>query len=242
MYLPQPARFALTRLRLYSDPMTTAVSGELTATQDQIRSTPATALDAHVRETVAWHFNPETGCPFWLDYASRLGWDPRDRIASFRRSAPLGPFEDEWLRGGPVERWVPKGLAGKPVYVFETGGTTGIPKTRIACDDFRTDYELFSATLPDDKFPEGLELADARAVRAAPAAAVGRAPRAVPRRHLLLRRSRSALGDQADQEGMERSPAGLQGSRASTRRSRSCRPTTTSAACSRRRSCSRRWR
>ena len=54
-----------------------------------------------------------------------------------------------------MQRWVPKGLAGKPVFVFETGGTTGIPKTRIACDDFRTDYELFSATLPDDKFPKG---------------------------------------------------------------------------------------
>jgi hypothetical protein len=39
--------------------------------------------------------------------------------------------------------------------VFETGGTTGIPKTRVACDDFRTDYELFSATLPDAYFPKG---------------------------------------------------------------------------------------
>ena len=29
-------------------------------------------------------------------------------------------------------------------YVFETGGTTGMPKTRVACEDFRTDYELFS--------------------------------------------------------------------------------------------------
>jgi len=41
------------------------------------------------------------------------------------------------------------------VYVFETGGTTGIPKTRVACTDFRTDYELFSATLPDEYFPKG---------------------------------------------------------------------------------------
>ena len=65
-----------------------------------------------------------------------------------------------------MRRWVPKGLAGKPVYVFETGGTTGIPKTRIAFDDFRTDYELFSETLPDEYFPQGLELADARARRA----------------------------------------------------------------------------
>ena len=34
----------------------------------------------------------------------------------------------------------------------------------INVDDFRIDYELFSETLPDDKFPEGRELADARAV------------------------------------------------------------------------------
>ncbi len=27
-------------------------------------------LDAHTSETVAWHFNPETGCSFLLDYAS----------------------------------------------------------------------------------------------------------------------------------------------------------------------------
>jgi hypothetical protein len=50
---------------------------------------------------------------------------------------------------------VPKGLAGQPIYVFETGGTTGIPKSRVACNDFRTDYELFSHTLPDEHFPKG---------------------------------------------------------------------------------------
>jgi phenylacetate-coenzyme A ligase PaaK-like adenylate-forming protein len=50
---------------------------------------------------------------------------------------------------------VPKGLADRAVYVFETGGTTGTPKTRVAFEDFRIDYELFSATLPDDKFPRG---------------------------------------------------------------------------------------
>ena len=113
------------------------------------------ALDAHVRETVAWHFDPATGCPFWLDYAATRGLDPRADIKSFSDLKRLGPFEDEWLRGGPVQRWVPRGLAGKPVYVFETGGTTGTPKTRIAMNDFRTDYELFSQTLPDQHFPRG---------------------------------------------------------------------------------------
>ena len=113
------------------------------------------SLDRWVRDVVSWHFDPATGCPFWLEYAGRLGWDPRDRIQGFVDLKLLGPFEDEWLRGGPVQRWVPRGLAGKPVYVFETGGTTGTPKTRVTCDDFRTDYELFSETLPDEFFPKG---------------------------------------------------------------------------------------
>jgi hypothetical protein len=64
-------------------------------------------------------------------------------------------FEDDWLRGGPVRRWVPKGLDGRPTYVFETGGTTGIPKSRVVIDDFKIDYELFSDTLPDEYFPRG---------------------------------------------------------------------------------------
>ena len=112
-------------------------------------------LDAWVREVIDWHFDPATGTPFWLDFARRLGWDPRREVRAFDDLRRFGLFEDEWLRGGPVQRWVPKGLAGRPVYVFETGGTTGIPKTRIAIEDFRTDYELFSRTLPDEYFPKG---------------------------------------------------------------------------------------
>jgi hypothetical protein len=41
-------------------------------------------------------------------------------------------------------------LANKPLYVFETGGTTGVPKSRIAVEDFRIDYSLFSETLPEE--------------------------------------------------------------------------------------------
>ena len=61
-----------------------------------------TKLDAHVREIVEWHFNPETGCPFWLDFAAKLGWDPRREIRSFEDLKRFPPFEDEWLRGGPL--------------------------------------------------------------------------------------------------------------------------------------------
>jgi hypothetical protein len=113
------------------------------------------ALDEQVREIVDWHFDPASGSPFWLDFAKKLGWDPRREIKNFRDLSRLGLFEDEWLRGGPVERWIPRGYAGKPTFVFETGGTTGVPKTRVAFEDFRTDYELFSNTLPDEYFPKG---------------------------------------------------------------------------------------
>jgi hypothetical protein len=112
-------------------------------------------LDAHVREIVAWHFDPEGGTPFWLDYAKRLDFDPREAIRGYADLARLGHFEDEWLRGGPVRRWVPKAYADKPLMVFETGGTTGMPKCRVSSEDYRIDYELFSRTLSDESFPRG---------------------------------------------------------------------------------------
>ncbi|MFQ5461980.1 MAG: hypothetical protein ACE5E5_05050 [Phycisphaerae bacterium] len=115
------------------------------------------ALDAHTRETVAWHFDPKTGCPFWLEYAGRLNWNPRDEIQCYEDLDKFDNFQDQWLRGGPVRRWVPKAYAHRPVFVFETGGSTGIPKSRINIEDFRTDYELFSETLSDRGFPKGAD-------------------------------------------------------------------------------------
>lgn len=112
-------------------------------------------LDAHVREMVQWHFDPNSGSPFWLEYAAKLDFDPREKIGSYADLKILGHFEDEWLRGGPIRRWVPKGLAGKPLYVFETGGSTGVPKSRINIQDFQKDYELFGDALSDETFPQG---------------------------------------------------------------------------------------
>ena len=112
-------------------------------------------LDEHVREMMQWHFSPETGCPFWLKWAAKAGWDPRTEVQGFDDLVRFGHFQDEWMRGGPVRRWVPKAYADKPIYVFETGGTTGIPKSRINVDDFRIDYSMFSDTLPDAFFPTG---------------------------------------------------------------------------------------
>jgi phenylacetate-coenzyme A ligase PaaK-like adenylate-forming protein len=112
-------------------------------------------LDAAVRETVAWHFSPDTGTPFWLERAKSFEFDPLKDVHGYDDLKLFGIFEDEWLRGGPLQRWIPRGLKGKPIYVFETGGTTGIPKSRIASEDWKIDYEMMSETLPDKYFPRG---------------------------------------------------------------------------------------
>ncbi|MCI0455660.1 MAG: hypothetical protein L0Z62_01605 [Gemmataceae bacterium] len=123
----------------------------MTATPQQARQ----QLDAHVRAIVNWHFDPATGTPFWLEKAKELSFDPRRAVQGFADLKKFGLFDDEWLRGGPVRRWVPKAFQDKPIYVFETGGTTGIPKSRVVVEDHWIDYELFSAGLPDEYFPKG---------------------------------------------------------------------------------------
>jgi phenylacetate-coenzyme A ligase PaaK-like adenylate-forming protein len=130
---------------------TETASDELIARIAQARE----QLDAHTYETVQWHFHESTGCPFWLEKKRSFNFDPLKEIKSFDDLQKFPLFEDEWLRGGPVERWRPKAFDGQPTYVFETGGTTGIPKSRMVIEDHWTDYELFSNTLPDHYFPKG---------------------------------------------------------------------------------------
>ncbi len=64
-------------------------------------------LDAHVREIIQWHFSPETGCPFWLDWAKKAVWIPRKEIKSFADMQKFPHFQDEWLRDLQPEVWVP---------------------------------------------------------------------------------------------------------------------------------------
>src|SRR5947208_2934341 len=116
----------------------------------------AIELDAHVREIIQWHFSPETGCSFWLDWAKKAGWDPRAEIKSFGDIVAKFPhFQDEWLRDLQPDVWVPRKHQGRPYNIFETGGTTGMPKQRIGWDDYKTDYEEFSSKLSDEHFPRG---------------------------------------------------------------------------------------
>lgn len=121
----------------------------------QLAADAKSKLDAQTVESVQWHFHESTGSPFWLEKAKTYKFDPLKEVKCFDDLKKFPLFEDEWLRGGPINRWIPKGLAGKPTYVFETGGTTGIPKSRMVIEDHWIDYENFSDTLPDEYFPRG---------------------------------------------------------------------------------------
>ena len=117
------------------------------------------ALDQPVREIVHWHFYPDTGTPFWLDKAKTYKFNPLKDVQGFDDLKLFGTVRGRLAARSPdtdIRRWVPRAYAGKkPVYVFETGGTTGIPKTRIVIDDHKIDYEMMSETLPDEYFPHG---------------------------------------------------------------------------------------
>ncbi|HZQ45887.1 MAG TPA: hypothetical protein VFC07_02650 [Verrucomicrobiae bacterium] len=110
-------------------------------------------LDGHVREIIQWHFSPETGSPFWLDWAKKAGWNPVKEVKCSADLLRFPHFQDEWLRDLPNEVWVPKPYQGRPFNIFETGGTTGMPKQRIGWDDYKTDYSEFSEKLSDAHFP-----------------------------------------------------------------------------------------
>jgi phenylacetate-coenzyme A ligase PaaK-like adenylate-forming protein len=112
-------------------------------------------LDAQVRQIVQWHFSPETGSPFWLDWAKKAGWDPAGEVKGFADLLRFPHFQDEWLRDLQPEVWVPAAFKGKPFNIFETGGTTGMPKQRIGWNDYKVDYEEFSTKISDDHFPRG---------------------------------------------------------------------------------------
>jgi hypothetical protein len=82
-----------------------------------------------VRAAMAWHFDPQTGSPFWLERMKTLGFDPRLDVKEPADLALFPNVTDE-LREVPVERLIPKGYDPRPeiVSIIESGGTTGAPK------------------------------------------------------------------------------------------------------------------
>ena len=52
--------------------------------EDQINHA-SLELDSHVAEIINWHFSPDTGSPFWLDWAKEQSWNPLDEVTTFSR-------------------------------------------------------------------------------------------------------------------------------------------------------------
>ena len=139
-----------------------------------------TALDAHVREIVAWHFDPATGCPFWLDFAQQARLGSAAEISGFDDLKRLGAVRGRVAARRPGAALGPEGARRASRSTCSRPAAPPASRRRASrCDDFRTDYELFSDDAAGRVLPEGRELADARAVGPAAPAPGGRAPRAV---------------------------------------------------------------
>ena len=59
--------------------MSAATPQSVHAAREQLKS-------KHVRETVQWHFNPDTGTPFWLEKAKSYKFNP---LKDVRRSPTI---------------------------------------------------------------------------------------------------------------------------------------------------------
>lgn len=85
--------------------------------------------DEHLREILALHFHPQHGAPYWLERQRALGFSVVERIRGMDDLPLLGPMDQDALRRYPVEAFIPRKFAGRPIICAETGGATGIPKT-----------------------------------------------------------------------------------------------------------------
>jgi phenylacetate-coenzyme A ligase PaaK-like adenylate-forming protein len=114
---------------------------------------------AVIRAALDWHFDPATGSPFWLAKAGTLGFDPRSDVRSFE-DLRLFPNVVNELRHVPVRDLVPRGYGGRmPIAgIFESGGTTGVPKRVPLLADWEDRYlEWVSRRLDERGFPRDVD-------------------------------------------------------------------------------------
>ncbi|GIH70813.1 phenazine antibiotic biosynthesis protein [Sphaerimonospora thailandensis] len=90
-----------------------------------------------VEAAMRWHFDPQTGSPFWLKRAENLDFDPLTDVHTFA-DLRLFPNVVNEFRDVRVEDLVPKGYGSRPevIGVFESGGTTGPPKLVVLLADW----------------------------------------------------------------------------------------------------------
>jgi hypothetical protein len=93
--------------------------------------------DDFIQAAMAWHFDPETGSPFWIERAKALDFDPRTDVKTHADLALFPNVTDE-LRNVEILRLIPRGYGPRPdvVGIIESGGTTGAPKSLPLMADF----------------------------------------------------------------------------------------------------------
>ncbi|QUR67547.1 AMP-binding protein [Mycobacterium spongiae] len=104
---------------------------------DVPRSAPVADPEAYLRTAIAWHFGADTGSAFWLRAAKTLTFNPLTDVTSFD-DLRLFPNLLNELRSVPVEDLIPRGY-GSPAplpQIFESGGTTGLPKRTVQMPDW----------------------------------------------------------------------------------------------------------
>nr|BAJ05893.1 putative acyl-CoA synthase [Streptomyces sp. SANK 60405] len=125
------------------------------------------AVRQHLSEMLRWHFDKETGSPFWVGHREALPFDPVADIHTFDDLRRF-PSRVNELRTTRVEDLVPRGLAHEPPpSVVESGGTTGSPK-RAVLSHTRMEQlvDMYCAYVPEAEghtmlslFPSGPHLA-----------------------------------------------------------------------------------
>ncbi|MGH3830181.1 MAG: phenazine antibiotic biosynthesis protein [Pseudonocardiaceae bacterium] len=113
--------------------------------------------DEFIRAAMEWHFNPDTGSPYWVERAKTLEFDPRSDIKG-HEDLELFPNIANELRDVRAQNLIPRGYGPAPevIGVFESGGTTGAPK-RVVClrDWFDRMLAWHNADLDAHGFPRG---------------------------------------------------------------------------------------
>ncbi|MEV6054610.1 phenazine antibiotic biosynthesis protein [Streptomyces sp. NPDC052107] len=115
--------------------------------------------DDLIQAAMEWHFNPDTGSPFWLERAKTLHFDPRSDIRT-HEDLRLFPNVAAELRTVRAEDLIPRGYGQRPdvVGVFESGGTTGAPKRVVLLRDWlRRMVHWSNANLDAHGFPAGAD-------------------------------------------------------------------------------------
>jgi hypothetical protein len=106
-----------------------------------------------VQATMAWHFSPATGSPYWTARMPDLGFHP---LTDVRTADDLALFEGvrvDWA-AIPASQLVPRGYSPDTVFgVFESGGTTGPPKRIVDATSRRRNVAWQSGILDSQGFP-----------------------------------------------------------------------------------------